>query len=276
MHGGPADVQSPLVSTYAAYERDFVLVQWDQRGAGRTYGGLRDGTPDLTLERIVTDGIELAGYLRERFPASDIVVLGHSWGTAVATDMVLRRPDLFAAYVGTGQIASWAEAVRWQFAFLEARAREGNDSATLRELRAIGWPDPTDADQYFGFTRSLRRHFNATDSAWLADLGDLARQSVAQEEFDAIVAGMSFSGPRLLPYQMRQELSTRAVRFALPYYVIQGRDDIATPTAPAEAYFEGVVAPRKRLVVIDGAGHFALVTHPQEFLAALRDMLDSR
>ena len=37
VHGGPADVQSPLVTTYAPYERDFVLVQWDQRGAGRTY-----------------------------------------------------------------------------------------------------------------------------------------------------------------------------------------------------------------------------------------------
>src|SRR5688572_17181036 len=29
LHGGPADVQSPLVSTYAPYEKDFVLVQWD-------------------------------------------------------------------------------------------------------------------------------------------------------------------------------------------------------------------------------------------------------
>jgi len=35
VHGGPGDVQSTYRAAYAPYERDFVLVQWDQRGAGR-------------------------------------------------------------------------------------------------------------------------------------------------------------------------------------------------------------------------------------------------
>jgi len=37
LHGGPADVSSPLVAQYAPFERDFVVVQWDQRGAGKTF-----------------------------------------------------------------------------------------------------------------------------------------------------------------------------------------------------------------------------------------------
>ena len=48
VHGGPGDVQSPFVSSYAPYERHFVVVQWDQRGAGRTYrryGPRRRGSP---------------------------------------------------------------------------------------------------------------------------------------------------------------------------------------------------------------------------------------
>jgi fermentation-respiration switch protein FrsA (DUF1100 family) len=47
------------------------------------------------------------------------------------------------------------------------------------------------------------------------------------------------------------------LRFALPYYVIQGRDDLFSPTPLAETYFTKVEAPAKRLVVIEGAGHFA-------------------
>ena len=79
----------------------------------------------------------------------------------------------------------------------------------------------------------------------------------------------------MLPFQMRETLSTTALRFELPYYVIQGRDDLMTPTAPAEAYFKKVSAPRKEMVVLEGAGHFALATHQQQFLAALREVLAS-
>jgi pimeloyl-ACP methyl ester carboxylesterase len=83
---------------------------------------------------------------------------------------------------------------------------------------------------------------------------------------------MLFSGRSLIATMMQQQPSTTAVRFELPYYVIQGREDIATPTAPAEAYFANVVAPKKKMVVIENAGHFALATHTEEFIRALRRM----
>jgi pimeloyl-ACP methyl ester carboxylesterase len=44
---------------------------------------------------------------------------------------------------------------------------------------------------------------------------------------------------------------------------------MATPTSVAVQYFKVVKAPRKRLILIEHAGHFALVTHREEFLAAL-------
>lgn len=55
--------------------------------------------------------------------------------------------------------------------------------------------------------------------------------------------------------------------------MIQGRYDINTPTAPAEAYFARVSAPEKRMVILEDAGHFALATHRREFIAALLEML---
>src|SRR5262245_47006016 len=55
LHGGPGDVQSPFVSTYAPYEADFVLVQWDQRGTGRTYA--KNGAAGVSREKLIADGI---------------------------------------------------------------------------------------------------------------------------------------------------------------------------------------------------------------------------
>src|SRR5258708_26701515 len=61
VHGGPGDAQSSLRSAYAVYEKDFTIVQWDQRGAGRTYEKNPNSPPEP--ERVELDGIELAQYL---------------------------------------------------------------------------------------------------------------------------------------------------------------------------------------------------------------------
>lgn len=163
--------------------------------------------------------------------------------------------------------------MQWQFDFLKAKARATGDDKLLAELEAIGKPDPTNADQYFGFTRPLRKHLNETDSAWLSKLRELITSSASEAELEILGSGMMFSGRSLLPFQMQENLSTTALRFELPYYVIQGRHDLFTPTEPAAAYFAKVSAPKKEMVILEGAGHFALATHQQQFLAALREVL---
>src|ERR1700760_4780130 len=63
VHGGPGEAQWPQAAHYLAWEKRFTVVQWDQRGAGHTYGRYGAKTPDMTLDRIANDGVELADYL---------------------------------------------------------------------------------------------------------------------------------------------------------------------------------------------------------------------
>jgi pimeloyl-ACP methyl ester carboxylesterase len=272
LHGGPGDVQSPLIDIYSPYERDFVIVQWDQRGAGKTYEKYKEHTPNLTLNQLISDGIELAEYLKDRFKDNGIIVLGHSWGTAIATGMVEKRPDLFTAYVGTGQIASWAESVQWQFAYLKRKASSTNDKELLEELLKIGEPDPNNTEQYFGFNKHLRKYFCDADAKWLQDLREFAK-TAPKNETDNLVGGMNFSGQALLPFQKQENLSGKSLNFKVPYYIIQGQEDLFTPTEPAIKYFEQVRAPKKEIAIIENAGHFALVTHKQNFIEELRNVL---
>jgi proline iminopeptidase len=275
LHGGPGDVQSPLIDTYASFEHDFVIVQWDQRGAGKTYEKYKERTPNLTLNQLINDGIELAEYLKNQFKDNGIIVLGHSFGTAIATGMVEKRPDLFTAYVGTGQIASWAESVQWQFDYLKRKASSTNDKALLAELLKIGEPDPNNTEQYFGFNKHLRKYFCDADGKWLQGLRESA-ETLPKNEFDNLTGGMNFSGHVLLPFQKQENLSAKSLNFKVPYYIIQGREDLFTPTAPVIKYFEQIVAPKKEIAIIENAGHFALVTHKQNFIAALRNMLSQQ
>jgi pimeloyl-ACP methyl ester carboxylesterase len=269
LHGGPGDVQSPFVSTYAPYEKDFVLVQWDQRGAGRTFE--RNGAAGLTREALIADGIDLAQQLRERFPRSPLILFGHSWGTIIATGMVQQRPDLFLAYVGTGQVTAWDGLVQFQFDFLKQRYKERGDTAALAALEAIGTPDPKNVSQYFGFSRPIRQNMNESDTAWLSGLASTSKANGETEATrKAIGSGMSASGQALIGASVATDLSTTATRFKLPYYVIQGRHDLFSPTPLVEVYFDKIWAPKKRLVIIEDAGHFALATHQASVIAALK------
>jgi pimeloyl-ACP methyl ester carboxylesterase len=269
VHGGPGDVLSPYVEEFAPYEADFIVVQWDQRGSGRTYGRLKDATPDLTLERVAQDGVELADHLTQRLGQEKVMVFGHSWGSVVAVEMVKLRPELFSAYVGTGQVASWAQGVQAQFDYLVERAETTGDEEWAADLTAIGTPDPMNPQQYFTFTRPLRSHLNPSDTAWLGNLLARAEEVSTPEEFADASAGMDFSGRALFPAIMAEDLFTTASRLDVPVTVIQGSDDWFTPTAPAVAWFEQLDAPTKQIFVLGGAGHFALVTHQKQVVAAL-------
>src|SRR5688500_12747560 len=49
IHGGPGNPLTPFADAiYGKWEKDFILVQWDQRGSGKTYG--RGAPKELTPE----------------------------------------------------------------------------------------------------------------------------------------------------------------------------------------------------------------------------------
>jgi proline iminopeptidase len=272
LHGGPGDVQSPFISTYAPYEKDFVLVQWDQRGAGRTFA--KNGTAGVTREKLIADGIDLAEQLHKRFRRAPLILFGHSWGSIIATGMAQQRPELFAVYVGTGQATAWADTVQFQFDFLKQRYKEKGDTAALAALEAIGKPDPKNVKQYFGFSRPIRQNMNASDTAWLTGLRDLYNANGETEAaLKAIGDGASASGPALIEASVATDLPATATSFKIPYYVIQGRNDLFAPTPLVEAYLNKVSAPKKRLIIIEDAGHFALATHQAKVIAALKETL---
>src|SRR6266851_1106637 len=270
VHGGPGDAQSSLRSTYAIYEKDFTIVQWDQRGAGRTYAKNPNSPPEP--ERVESDGVELAQYLCNYLEKKKIVLLGHSWGTYLAIGMVQRRPELFAAYVGTGQVGSWHANIQAQFDFLLAKARAANDRKRVEQLEAIGTPDPNDAAKYFSWWTMRNPYMSPDDGKWFTELRRIARsdpEEFTEEYRKTLGDGMIYSGRTTVGAMVKTELPTTANRIKVPFFVIQGAEDMVTPVSVAVKYFQVVKAPKKKLILIKGAGHFAFVTHREEFLAAL-------
>ena len=147
LHGGPGNTLSPYAdSIYGSWEKDFTLVQWDQRGAGRTYGrNAPPADPALTLERMAEDGIALAEYLARRLGKKRIILMGGSGGSILGVHMARSRPDLFHAYVGVAQIVSYRDNQSASYSRVMAMARAAGDRPTISALEALGpppWENP--------------------------------------------------------------------------------------------------------------------------------------
>ena len=101
VHGGPGAVEMPFAWAFQRpWEDVFTVVQYDQRGAGRSYP-LNDPValaPTMTLERYRDDAIELIELLKKRYGKRKVVLMGHSWGSIVGLSVAVKRPDLPVSY----------------------------------------------------------------------------------------------------------------------------------------------------------------------------------
>jgi pimeloyl-ACP methyl ester carboxylesterase len=272
VHGGPGEAQWPQAEVYKPWEKTFTVVQWDQRGAGHTFGRYGIKTPDVTLDRISKDGVELAEYLCRELGKRRIIVLGHSWGSLVATWMVQMRPDLFVAYVGTGQAASWMALVNTQYDLLLAKARKDGNLATVKELETIGRPGPTNGDHWSFLNKyNFRSLWAPSDQEWLQHLRSQATELKTREpeQFKNLEDGMEFTAEHVLADQIATDLTKTACDIHTAYFLIQGQDDVITPTEAAIDYFKCIKAPKKELILIPNAGHFAFMTSSDKFLESL-------
>ena len=97
LHGGPGDATNPWgYIAFRSWLKQFTVVQWDQRGAGRTFGKNADASPEtITVARLVQDGIELAESLRKSLRKDKIVLVGHSWGSILGVLMAKVQAGAF-------------------------------------------------------------------------------------------------------------------------------------------------------------------------------------
>jgi pimeloyl-ACP methyl ester carboxylesterase len=143
LHGGPGDVTSPWsFATFAPWEANFTVVQWDQRGAGRTLSKSGPSVaPTMTLDRMSQDGIELAEYLCKHLGKPKAILVAHSLGTVLGLSMIRQRPDLLFAYVGTGQVADETRNYAAAYDALLKKAQTTSNQQALDELKSVG-PSP--------------------------------------------------------------------------------------------------------------------------------------
>lgn len=271
VHGGPGDATSLYGwALLRPWFKRYTVVQWDQRGAGKTYGRNGSSTPDVTIDRIVHDGIELSDSLRRMLKKQKIILVGHSFGSVVGLEMARARPELFSAFVGTGQVGAPADTtLATAYRLVLGTAKRRDERVAVSELTKIGPPPWRDGAGY-GVEHKWTKLFEHIDAFLAATLSlKLIAPGATLRDINDGFDGEGFSGDKLVPHLNEIDPTLFHASFSVPIVVIQGAGDLTTPPSVARAFVEAIHAPRKEFVEIPDAGHFALFTRPDAFLDAL-------
>jgi len=272
LHGGPGAPTSPLPAHFLPWEREFTVVQWDQRGAGKSY---RSNHAAPSIDLMIQDALAVSDYVRNRLHKSKIILLGHSWGSVLGVHLAKSRPDLFAAYVGTGQIVNMQRNEEAAYAGVLAKARALGDHTAADALEKSGAPPYHDIRQ-MGLERRWAMQYEpglryTGPQGLFAELLTAPDYSLTDvlNYFKGVLGGDDYYGQSLDGPMMREDLPALGSDFSIPIFIVQGAEDDVTPTSLAKTYFDQITAPRKSFLLMPHAGHMALLTRSDDFLKFL-------
>lgn len=278
LHGGPGGSVMPWVDLFHTplLESNFIVVHWDQRGAGSSY------SPELTVddispEQLVADTLELTGLLQERFDQDRIFLSGQSWGSALGFLTLAEDSSPFLAFIATSERVAWGRSLTMGFNWALAQAEELGDSEILAQLRAIEPFDPLDeADlivqrQALDFYRAGDYH---TVGLWDQYLGyALSGQSpyytIAQ--IQDFIPGLELSSAAIEVPEIlgAYDLFTTFREAEIPVHFITGAQDHNTPGDLARLYHDALLAHAKSFTLIEGAAHMVMYDQPEAWAETL-------
>jgi pimeloyl-ACP methyl ester carboxylesterase len=271
LHGGPGFAPIGFMRHYQEeLEKHFIVVHWDQRGAGKSFSAKMDPKA-INLDQFVSDTHELVQILLERFKQKKIYLAAHSWGSIIGARFAKKYPSLLHAYIGIGQMTDVQKSALLSYQFVLIHARHNRKFLAMRALKRIGYPP------YKDLRHVLVQH------KWLTRFGGLIRkgnlfQYLAKGFFSSEytlldwikwIRGYRTSFKRLMPQLLQVNLFEEIQELKVPAYFCVGRYDFYSPFELQEQFYEQLDAPVKDMIWFENSAHAPHLEESSSFLVLL-------
>lgn len=278
--GGPGGSERGAMRNHLPeLEDSFIVASWDQRGTGTSYPAL-DPTATLTLDSSIDDTITVTNYLRARFNQDKIYLLGQSWGSLLGVLSAQRAPDLYRAYIGTGQMVSPAATDRIFYEDTLAWAARNGDTPLVDRLRRIKAP-PYDRMLDYETALSHEHEVYPYDNTGNSEgAGGFSENFIVPEYtlVDQIHLLGAFMDTFAVLYPHLQDLDFRktATTLEVPVYFVQGAHEADGRAEPFQDWYGMLSAPDKDLTRLATSGHRPLFEQPDEFVSYMKNTVLAR
>ena len=263
LHGGPDFDHRYLLPELDLLKDAFRLIYYDQRGRGRSAQNVRP--QDVTLRSDLDD----LDKVRQHFRLDTPVLLGHSWGTVLALEYVLRHPARVSHLILMNPApVSAVDVAVFRKAYLE---KLGGD---MDRQRAIVASHEYQAGDPNAVTARYRIHFKPA----LKEAADYERLMARMQAAFVSQGREGILKARAVENQLMRDtwqaasydLIPKLRNLRIPALVIAGDHDFI-PLQLAEHIAQAL--PNAKLVAIKDCGHFAFLECPGEVRKALTSFL---
>lgn len=278
LHGGPGSAEILFANLgnkkilRNKLEKNFIVVNWDQRGCGKSYTNLIP-RESMTIEQFASDTYDLVKLLVQKLNKNKIYLVGHSWGAVLATLIVQRYPELFHAYVSIAPLVCTEENERLSYQFVLDRAINMKNKKAIGELNEIGF-FPQKSEEISNYLETKRKWISQLNenkyyNKFLRDFLFFLLGMVSPEYsfFDSLnfSGGIDFSRRNLWKEMVSINFIEQIKSLNVPTYFCLGRHDYITPSTLTEKYYKMLKAPLKEIIWFENSGHAPHVEESEKF-----------
>lgn len=270
VHGGPGQAEIAYMKEYQKELEDhFIVVRWDQRGAGLSYS--KDTSlKSYTVDTFVSDTIAVTDYLIKRFNKSKIFISGHSWGTIVSTYAVKNYPEKYFAYIGVSQCVNMQEAVNISYQYAYSKAQKQHNEKVLNKLKAIGEP-PYSIKEFFTYSECVGRmggFIKTKPPKSIEKSLFLSKEYPLLDKFRYHINLMRCA-KLMYPKIININLANVIKKIDIPVIFISGKHDYNTPIPLVEKFYTNIDAPQKELITFENSAHLPQLEENKLFNEAI-------
>ena len=269
LHGGPGSAQIGIAYKFQRnLEKYFTIVQWDQRGAGKSFS-TKIPKGSMSIEQFIDDSAILIEYLKNRFGKEKIFLIGHSWGSALGMLVVQRYPENVYSYVGLGQTTNQTVGEEISYEFVLEQANKRNNKKAIKQLEKIKNKDVWDLKYSQVQRRWLNRFggwYHGARSSWI--LLKLLFSSPEYSIIDVVkfMRGVLFSLKMMWKNVIQDiDLFLQVNKVEVPVYIIAGKYDYNTPHELVEKFYNQLKAPKKKLFWFEESAHSPHIEEKSKF-----------
>jgi pimeloyl-ACP methyl ester carboxylesterase len=282
LHGGPGSPEFAFMKHFNPdIEKDFVMVYWEQRGAGKSYS--KDiPVEGMNMQQFISDTKELSEYLIERFNQEKIYIMGHSWGSLLGILTAWKHPELFRAYFGIGQVAHQYRGELISYEWAKEQAHKNNNEKAIKSLDKLSFPDSlASSKEWIDFLMVERNYVNKFGGGTMRDFSGMwplvkivlkTKEYTFAEKINFMNASL-FSLEHLWNEVIDLNLNNEIDSMQVPVYIFHGKHDFTTPYSVAKEFFNQLKAPHKKFFTFENSAHSPVFEEVNKFNAIIRSII---
>jgi pimeloyl-ACP methyl ester carboxylesterase len=273
LHGGPGLPNSHTAYYLQPYLDFCNVIYYDQRGAGKTQIKNKTKPESLSLDILLEDLRQTIQYAKEKYQTDRIILAGHSWGTVLGTQYIIKYPHDVIGYIGYGQIVDTLNSDRYWYEYLKSAVLKSGKKSDIKKMNAVNNNFPQIMPDEFVKATAVLEKLQYKYGYMAVDYMPIYRKSPIMTLKDVFQTFRAYRINEKLNKDVCFNYDIRTIKeYKTPIYYVLGRHDEWTSSVLAAEYFDEIHAPQKKLYWIENAGHMTDTDSPIDFCKTVKEI----